>query len=64
MAGREREKERGRPRERGRRSGVGERGCEATHFLLAKFPQSLRAFALIPSFISCILLYIIKTFLK
>lgn len=41
-----------------------ERGCEATHFLLAKFPQSLWAFALIPSFISHILLYIIKTFLK
>lgn len=40
------------------------RGREATHFLLAKFPQSLRAFALIPSFISCIILYIIKTFLK
>lgn len=41
-----------------------ERDCEATHFLLAKFPQSLRAFDLIPSFISHILLYIIKTFLK
>lgn len=40
------------------------RGREATHFFLAKFPQSLRAFALIPSFISCILLYVIKTFLK
>lgn len=46
------------------REGERERGCEATHFLLAKFPQSLWAFALIPSFISHILLYIIKTFLK
>lgn len=63
MVGREREGEtegeRGRQQER-----EGERGCEATNFLLAKFPQSLRAFALIPSFISHILLYIIKTFLK
>ena len=66
---REREREKGREREREREKGrkgerERERGCEATHFFLAKFPQSLRAFALIPSFISHILLYIIKTFLK
>lgn len=40
------------------------RTLRSTHFLLAKFPQSLRAFSLIPSFIKHFLLCIIKTFLK
>ncbi len=37
---------------------------QSTRFLLAKFPWLFKAFAVIPSFIKNVLLYIIKTFLK